>query len=144
MMKNTLDQAKKDAIVTIYKAGTRTIHQLAHQCGVSRSTIRRVLNEAGVYTPEQTERSKGEMALAILSERGITVGQLGHELAKARAPLDRGALVKLLMDLSEDDWQSLLSEVITARVAKAHNVHTSSAMLRVQEKVDKNARDSEG
>lgn len=143
MTKITLDQAKKDVIVTAYKAGTRTIHQLANQCGVARSTIRRVLNEADIYTPEQTERSKSEAVMEMLRTYGMDIHDL-HQMLVFHKQASRSVLIKACMDMEEGTWGAFLNDVVTARVAKAHNVHTSSAMLRVQEKVDKNARDSKG
>lgn len=151
-----LDAAKKAAIVTIYKAGTRTIQQLAMQAGVARSTIRRILNDAGIYTPEQIKQDNGKEAMNTLARFNMSLSDLSAILIQLR-DLDmikevnghmlinytpsRSRMLTECKNMEEGTWAAFLNEVVTARVAAAHNKHVDSAMLRINEKVEKNARD---
>jgi hypothetical protein len=157
--KTKLTKDEESAIVLGYEEKT-SITTLADQYKVSRSTIRRVLNEAGVFTKDQIDRSKGALADKLIARYGLNLekvtslfrvmhdldlfkqGENGTEIHIYGRMLTRENIVKHLMDMEEGTWQALLNEVVSARVAKAHNTHTISAMLRLQEKVEKNARDS--
>ena len=49
-------------------------------------------------------------------------------------------VVEMCMNLAEEDWGLLLSKIATARVAKASNTHTQTAMLKIQQAVERSAK----
>lgn len=121
MTVNKLSQAKKELIGKKYtgefapgvKNPPMRIKDIAFEMMVSERTVARVLDELGLERPQ----------------------------ANRKPALNYSVVMQYLMNLPEAQWQVMLTEVVKARIAKSYNVHTHTAMLQIEKKVEKNARD---
>ena len=78
--------------------------------------------------------------MQVLKKHGITTpGQLDVILTLPINGMHKAKVTKFLMDLPEDEYAPLLSMVTMARVAKASNTSVQTALLNVENKVNKNA-----
>lgn len=83
MSQSKLTQAQKDAVITIYKAKTKSITEMAKLLNVSTRTIGRVITEAGLALPVQRLQGEAAQVMRLLYQHKISLQQL-EELIGAR------------------------------------------------------------
>lgn len=149
-MKSKLTPLHKAKIEAMYTHDKKTITQIAQETGVSARTIGRVLDEYGSI--RSTAKLKGDAykVMQTLQIHDIRPELLNTVLIKAKQAFEELAifkqkpdLVKIrdqIVNLEESMYNSWLATVIHQREAKKHNVHVQTAMLNLQEKVDRNER----
>jgi orotate phosphoribosyltransferase-like protein len=96
-----MDDALKDRVVELYKAGAKTA-DITEETGVPRPTIYWILNERGVR-PSRTKRQA----------EGVDVAQVLEQLAAAEREI--GRLTEALAR------EKALNEALMERVANNHN-----------------------
>lgn len=83
MTQSKLTQAQKDAVVTIYRAKTKSITEMAKWLSVSTRTIGRVLQQAGETLPVARLQGEASAVMKLLYKHKISLAQL-EELIGAR------------------------------------------------------------
>lgn len=135
-----LQDHQKAAIIHYGKAKGLTQKRIAELVGTSEKSVYRVLQEAGLLTHMPRMTSEMANVQALMRVNGVTYTDLARLITQSKTGPTRGQLVKAIVDLEDDTYLELLNEIVTARVAKSHNVGVSTAMLNIQNAVDKNAK----
>lgn len=160
VVRKTLPESTKSAIKYYAQKGNLTQKRIAQLVGTSQRSVYRVLQEAGLlkHMPRMTVEADKTMRalkawgiapatveqfLSELQETGMLIKGDASKQAQIVMPTPiRGRIIKQLVEMEEGTWNEILKEIVTARVAKSHNVGVSTAMLNIINEVDKNAKSS--
>jgi hypothetical protein len=133
---------------------------IAERVGISPRSVKRILDEAGLATAVPLLQGEARSALEALKAMGLKPSHVGPMFRSLEfmgvgvhvAETDKVAvsikphqptpaqIVKAITELDQETWGKMLHEIVTARVAKSHNVGVSTAMLNIMNAVDKNAK----
>lgn len=154
----------KSAILHYAQNSGLTQKRIAELTGVSERSVYRVLQQHGElkHAPRvspELAKAVGALAAFNLTPANVpvfleTLKMMGVDVIKTadspnkiavRIPhntynITKAQLIKAAVEMEAGTWNELLSEIVTARVAKAHNVGVQTAMLNLSNAVDKNAK----
>lgn len=142
MTVSKLNDSKKKEIGDAHKAKKMNQKQLAAAYGVSERTINRVLNELGMATAVPRIKGEAYQVMQLLKQHNLNKEGLVKLLEMAPTGVNKAKVAKFMMDLPEAEYAPLLSMITTARVAKNANTSVQTALLNVENKVNKHAKDA--
>lgn len=158
MTVHKLTVAQKEMIRLNYTSKRMNITQMAKALEVSTRTIGRVLEELDLATPVSRLKGEAYNVLQELKKFGIEpkevgplinsmnvhgkIERIGDALVYNKQPINAADVILYTRNLDDGLFQALLTDIIQQREAHKHGVHVQTAMLNMQEKVEKNVRDS--
>ncbi len=146
MTVKVLTESQKKMVGIQYSNNRMTIKNMANNLGVSTRTIGRVLEELDLLAPQEKKHAVGYQVIQTLNHHGIDPKDFPSFMKSAMQSVISPDNLTLIMDvvtnLPESAYNSLIAQMVTLRQAKKHNTHVQSAMLNLQEKVERNVRDN--
>lgn len=116
-----------------------TQKRIAELVGTSERSVYRILKEAGLLTNLPRMTVEDVKVQALMRINGIGYDKLKRIIEEPHEPT-RAEILKAITEMEDGTWAALLKDIVTARVAKSHNVGVSTAMLNIQNAIDKNAK----
>lgn len=142
MTVSKLTEAQKQMVRVNYTSKSMNITKMAIVLGVSTRTIGRVLEELDLPSPVPRLRGEAYNVIQTLKKFGVEPKELTGIITLYKNGPTREQIVAEAMKMDDGTWNALLDEIITARVATKHNVHVQTAMLNLEEKVNRNVQDN--
>lgn len=160
MTVKSLNEQDKEAIGFMFKNQNASIKAIALTYNVSPRTISRILDELEIARPQALARGQAYHAMKTLEAHNMSVsglqnllkhltdhqvlvkGEQDENILVIPDKLNNNSVRQYMMHLEDTEYNALLADVIHLREAKKQNVHVQTAMLRLQEKVNKNEHDN--
>lgn len=117
-----------------------TQKRIAELTGTSERSVYRVLQEAGLLTHMPRMTKEIFQVFQVIKDSGVNTGEIPAALAQFKNGPTRAQILKAITEMEDGTWAALLKDIVTARVAKSHNVGVSTAMLNIMNAVEKNAK----
>lgn len=153
-----LTVAQKELIRVNYTSKRMNITEMAKALDVSTRTIGRVLEELDLASPRQTMRGDAYLVMQELRKRNIKpeelwplidsmaahgkIDRINNALVYVAVPINASDVILYARNLDDGLFQALLTDIIQQREAHKHSVHVQTAMLNLNEKAEKNVRDT--
>jgi hypothetical protein len=146
MTVQTLNLEQKEQIRKDYTSKALNITEIAKAHNTSTRTIGRLLRELDLATPRETLRGEAYAVMQVMRKHQITAEELETIIISAKKlisnRLDTDIIVASMMNMDPTNYQTTLAAIVHAREAKRQNVHVQTAMLNLEEKVNRNVRDN--